>query len=646
MSAIAGIWHFGEGLDVSGLCARMLASQQIYGPHGQRIAAYGNVAMGIRLFASLPEDLPLRQPLQDREGRFAVVADIRLDNRPELARDLGLEVGRGRSLCDAEYLLEAWRRWGDDCLDRLVGDYAFAIWDREKHRLTLARDPFGTRPIHYHQAKDFVAFATMPKGLHALPEVPYAVDEEQVFGQLAFLPEHGSRTFFKHIERVEPGCLTTFERQRTSSRRHWNPQSTPAAFANDQEVVEAARSLLDDAVRARLRSAAGPIGSHLSAGLDSGGVTATAARLLAPRGDRLIAFTSVPREGYDSAVPRGRIADEGDLAAKTAALYSNIEHVTVRTGNQSPLDGLDRDFFLFERPIVNICNQMWLSAVSAAARDRGVRVMLTAITGNAILSYDGFSLLPDLIGEGRWMRWLAEAQALTSSGRQKWRGILAQSFGPWIPSPVWTLLVRVYQGRTLKLDHASAINMQRYQELDLYRQQKERGWDMALRPRRDSFQSRLWALRRVDFGNYNKGILGGWQIEQRDVMTDRRLAEFCLSLPSEAYLAKGTSRLLARRVLADRVPGEVLDERRRGLQTADWHERIVGAKSDILAEIERLERCVPAARSIDINRLRQLAEHMPLGGWDQPDIELAYRFALLRGISNGHFLRKAAGGNA
>ena len=105
-------------------------------------------------------------------------------------------------------------------------------------------------------------------------------------------------------------------------------------------------------------------------------------------------------------------------------------------------------------------------------------------------------------------------------------------------------------------------------------------------------------------------------------------------------------RALARAALADRVPLELLNERRRGLQAADWHEGMTTARQRILEEVVRLEQNGPASRALDLRRMRRLAENWPTQDWEREDIIEQYRLALLRGISVGHFLRRASGGNA
>ena len=157
---------------------------------------------------------------------------------------------------------------------------------------------------------------------------------------------------------------------------------------------------------------------------------------------------------------------------------------------------------------------------------------------------------------------------------------------------------------------------------------------------------RLAALQRCDLGNYNKGVLAGWRIDQRDPTADVRLLEFCLSVPTEQFLQRGVPRSLARRALSDRLPKLIVDETRRGLQAADWHEALTADRQRIAAEIERLEACVPAARALDLARLRHLVENWPEAGWDRAEVVSAYRLALAAGLSTGHFVRRATGTNA
>jgi len=645
MSAIAGIWTPDGRPFRPDACERMLDAQRSYGPDDAKHWRGPGITMGRRLFRLLPED-GFDRGVQQPAGRgLTLVADLRIDNRDEIILDLGERHDRHAQSCDAAILVAALARWGDDALNRIAGDFAFALYDTQARTLTLARDILGQRPLHYYRGDGFFAFATMPKGLHALSEIPYAANEAFVAEFVALLPPAGSSTFFTAIERVEPGHIVTVTQDGIASRRYWEPRPPDGSRMSPALAVEGLRHHMALATQARLRGIRPVVGTQLSGGFDSGAVTATAARLLRGTDRRLAAFTAVPRDGYDGPVPRDRFGDEGPHAAAVAALYDNIEHVLVRSDRASPLDDLDRMFFLFDRPMLNLCNWSWFSRIAAAARDRGINVMLNGQMGNMTISYNGLERLPALLAAGAPLAWAREARRLHANRFMSARGILAQTLGPFLPRPLWRRLAEATGRGARDVLHYSAIRPDVLADLDLPRVALERDLDLSYRPRRDGFAARLWGMRRVDLGNVNKGMLAGWQIDQRDPTADKRLIEYCLALPMEHFLGDGVPRLIGRRAFADRLPPRILDERRKGYQGADWHEGLDAARAEVAVEIERLGACAPVDRTLDTARLKALVANWPADGWERQERVERYRLALLRGIAAGHFLRKASGAN-
>jgi len=641
MTALAGLWHIDGMPGAEVACGRMLAAQAIYGPHGEAIWSDGAIALGRRLFRTLPEDVHDRGPIAARDGALVLVADVRLDNRDELGAALGLAGGMAAQMADADILLAAWERWAENCFDRLVGDYAFALWDGAARRLVLARDPLGQRPLHYHRGNGFFAFAGMPKGLHALPQIARAPDEERIAEFLAFLPERGTRTFFADVARVEAGHFTVVTAASVSTHRHWNPVRRTLRLANDADYAEGLRHHLDTAVRAQMRRTAKDIGSHLSAGYDSTIIATSAARQLAP-GERLVAFTAVPRIGYAEAAPAGRICDEGAIAAATAAFHPNMEHVLIRTPpGRSPLDTLARNVELYDQPILSICNQVWRDALNDAARERGIGVMLSGGLGNLTLSYGGETLLPQLMLTGRWLRWLAEGRGLVHHTDVRWRRVLSATFGPFVPQAPWQWLNRIVRGHATGMAAFAALRPEQLPAIAA--KARARAYDIGFRPSRDSFSGRIGALRHNDNGNIVKGILGGWGIDQRNPAIDRRLIEFTLAVPDDQVMIGGQTKALTRRAFADRLAEPVLNARRRGYQAADWHEALSATRGALRDEIARIAACTAAADVIDVARLERLVDAWPAGGWESPAVMAAYRFLLLRAVSAGNFARRAGG---
>lgn len=644
MTALAGLWHFDGQPDVANSCSRMLAAQAVYGPQAGAQWSGSDVALGRRLMPFLPEDVFDRQPLIGGGGRYVLIADLRLDNREELVEALQIPPQQARGLCDAAVLLAAIERWEEACLDRILGDYAFVLWDSARRCLLLARDPMGQRPLCYHRGNKFFALASMPKGLHALPEVPRAPDEDSIAELVVLLPDFGTQTSFRGIERVEPGHVVAVTANHLAARRYWQPRRHTVVMRGPEEYGEALRGLLDQAVRCRLRGAQN-VGAELSGGLDSGAVAATAARLLAPSGRKVVAFTAVPRAGYDDQAPRNRIVDEGPYAAATAALYANMEHVLIRSEGRSPLDDFDRSFFLFDGPPGGVSNLAWSFSMFDAVQERKLKVLLSGDVGNLGLSYNGLELLPELFSRGRWFRLWKEARALVSPGRMRWRGVLANTLGPWCPAAIWLWLNKIVSGYHWDVISHTAIHPRRFAELDFSSRARKRDMDFSYRPWKDGFSMRLWALRNFDPGNYKKGVWGGWHIDERDPLADVRLLEFCLAVPTEQFLSKGTQRSLALRALSDRLPKVVLEEPFRGLQAADWHESLTAQRERIAVEIDRLTACPPAAKVLDLPRLHRLVENWPTAGWERDEVIALYRYTLLRAICAGRFLSWTTGGN-
>jgi asparagine synthase (glutamine-hydrolysing) len=619
----------------------MLKAQSIY---GQRPAQWraGAIALGRTLFATLPEDRFDRGPVVSRCGRFTIVADVRIDDRPDLLRDLAISAGDGREFSDAQLVMRAFEAWGEPMFERLVGDFAIALWDSSRGRLILVRDFLGRRPLHYHKGAGFFAFASMPKGLHALPEIPFALCEERALDFLSLTHKQGPASFFKGVERVESGQKVVITPGGIEKAVIWNPDLTPLRLATPAEYVEAAREKLTEAVASRLRGAGQCVGAHLSAGLDSGGVTATAAQLMRPESGKVLAFTAVPRPGWSGPMPHGRFADEGELAAAIAKLHPNIEHIRVR-GEGSPLEALDRQFFLYDRPVLNICNSVWMDAIHDQARARGVSILLTGEVGNSSLSYSGEHRLAEMLAGGRLVRFAWEAAWLLWQGRPA-RSIAATALSPFLPERILGWMARWRETSGL-LAH-SAIRPSLAGHGAAARRAQGRGAQLYPRLARTSLAERLGQFRALDSGYLSKGVLGGWGIDLRDPTADRRMVEFCLRVPTEQFARNGIERALARGALADRLPAAVLSEGRRGYQFADWAENVAPARDQIKEMLGRF-RAVPFLRhGIDLERLEALVRDWP----DEPQAlagqRVQYRTAMLRAVSLGRFVEKVSRSNA
>jgi asparagine synthase (glutamine-hydrolysing) len=635
MTALAGFWDFDGRFDPAARCRRMIAAQARYGTRDSA-GGLGDLAVAIRLHPLLPEDRFDAQPLIGGDGRFALVADVRLDNREELAAALRLDRADVSLLADSALLLRALERWGEAALEQLLGDYAFAFYDARERRLLLARDPLGQRPLFWHRGDGFLAFSSMPCGLHALEMIERRPDETTLVRHIASLPRTGPESFYAGVERVEPGHVVTVDPDRTTRRRHWRPQRKDLRLGRFDDYVEAFRAELDAAVARRLRGAGGLVAAHLSGGWDSNATTATAARLTAPGGGRVLAFTHVPSGPAGSATIRNRLADEGSLAGATARLHPNVEHVTMASSGRSPLADLDLYAALFERPVFNLCNHVWLSEIRSAASAAGARVLLSGEIGNWTISAAPNTLLADFLREGRLIAWSREAGAMLRSGRARLRGVAANSLGPWLPEPLWKRFTRF--SSALDASITDPVHPRLHEMVEAEREADRSGFADRSNGR---FDHAAAALMEMDWGEHRKGILGGWGIDKRDPTADPRLIDFCLSLPLDMLMKDGVRRPLAHAALADRVAPAVLEESRKGYQSADWHEGLGRDLAGAARLIEAMGSNEIASRLIDVERLRALVRDWPDSDWSDPRTVGAYRIGLLKGLTAGHFILAA-----
>ena len=629
MTAIAGFWSF-DGRDAVEPCQAMISAQSAYGTR-QSAARLDGLAVAARLYPLLPEDEHDRQPLVGGGGRLLLVADVRLDNRPELAGALGIDPAEAAGLADSGLLLLALERWGEDAVERLLGDFAFAFHDAREGKLLLARDPLGQRPLFWHRGDGFAAFSSMPAGLHALDSVPRQIDETNLIRYLGSLPRSGPASFYRDVERVEPGHVVTLTRSATTRHRYWRPRRRELRLGRFDDYVEAYRSELDAAVARRLRGAGELVAVHLSGGWDSNATAATAARLTAGAGGRVLAFTHVP--GNEAAQPSNRFANEGALAAATATLHPNIDHVLLPGSGRSPIGDLDLYAALFQRPVFNLCNHVWLSDIRSAAKAAGARVLLSGEIGNWTISAAPNSLLADFLREGRFLAWAQAARGLMRGGRARLRGVAISSFGPWLPDSLWRRISGLASG-----PEAWSTDPVHPRLRDAVAREQEA---MRVGRPRNSFDDAVDALLAMDWGEHRKGILGGWGIDKRDPTADVRLIDFCLSLPLDMLMKGGERRPLARAALADRVAPAVLDERRKGYQSGDWHVGLTRDRAAVARLLDAMAENSTAASLIDVERLRGQVRNWPDGGWEDPRIIGDYRIGLLKGLTAGHFILAA-----
>ena len=525
-----------------------------------------------------------------------------LYNNADLASALGLE----RKVAPAPLVDAVIDRWGLDGLARIDGDYALIRWTPEQRLFVLAACPMGRDSLYYARARDGILAASRPTWLLGFPDVDAEPDTDALALRLAKMESLiGDRTPWRHIRRVQPGQYVEWRDRRVRVADFWSPvPRTTLRLPKRTDYVEAAREHLDRAVAARCPPGA-PVLCLLSAGLDSTGVVATAAqRHDAPVHTLTVrADPTVPQLQPDSA----HFADEWErLQPFLAAHPELIAHVADACQPGLDLEYAGGPLQSREWPFKQPYQISWLmTPLERTLHKLGISVVLSGDAGNATLSYNGARVVADQLRAGQSLSAWGNLSARNWAGKP--RALGREGLSPLLPEGV-VRTIRRLRGRP---DHW----WQRWSSLRP--EVAERlGLDGDDQPRvhtgsRD-LDRQIMLIDRLRHNNAHYAhVFQGQNWSLRDPLADLALVEFCLSLPRDQYRSGGVGRLLARRALADRVPASIVNERRIGLQHADWYGWMSRRRDWMRAEIERIERSPLACSIIDTRHMRTILDAWP-----------------------------------
>ena len=639
MSAIAGLMRFdGRPVEQRDL-DRVASALRQYGPDRVETRAKGTVGFAHALMRVTPEDRFDRQPQQGASGAI-IAADARIDNRDELLARVGLARRDTMEWPDSRLMLAAWEKLGDDVWPLLRGPFTAAIWDPHSRALTLARDHLGLNVVMWHRGQRFFGFSSMPNGLFALDEVPRELCEEKLADFLVLNHSDHATTMYRNVFRVPPAHVLRV-RSDGSTKQHcyWSPEDIkPIRLASDEDYADGLRERLDTAVRRQMRSAY-PIGCLLSGGLDSSSVSALAARALAEKNQRLLAFTGVPRRNFNGPVPEGCYADETPYVEAIQAHVGNIDVEYVHNDECNDFAQLERFFVALGSPVRNPTNFGWVTAILQRAHARGRRVLLGGLHGNYTISWNGWSQTAAHLLHGRLLLAWSQLQLYyRCTPYSRWVALRKLLLEPLVPAPLGDWADR--RRRPTRIapwqDHAP-IHVDFAAKMAIDARAKKAGHDFLYRMRRDE---RVRGLAHIDYiGDWHAAEKAVTGVEVRDPTADIDVISYCFGVPPEQYLAEGIDRSLIRRAMWGLLPDLVLTNRLSGLQGADWYEKIESQRQQLAFEVAELAKSPLARRIIDLGRLQSAIENWPKGGWHTAEVFQEYNLALTRGVAGGRFLR-------
>ena len=588
MSRIAGIYQRDQSPVNRAALEQMAVSLQGHGSDAAVLWQSGSCGLATCLFRTTPQSNYARLPFVSTDELFVISADVRLDNRRELLGYFDFSGTPAAHVPDSALIVEAYKRWGERCVDRLLGAFSFALWDVNQRKLFCARDHMGIRPFYYAQVGQTFYFASEIKGLLALPDIDRTINDAKLLDFLLWEYRDKSASFYRDILRLPPAHTLSLTAEGLRLHRYWELDSEyELEPRSDAEYAEQFLDIFTEAVGCRLQ-ALSPVGSMLSGGLDSSAVTCVARAALGetskhPLSTFSAVFPGLPEvdeSRYIACVldqggmkPYYLRADQfGPLGDVTAALQrseephpfphlgmvSRLLQMARESGVRVVLDGTDGDAAVSHG--LGVLRQMayqgqW-DQFAATASALGQNYQAYDAVNQRLLEGYGYSGLTQLIRDGHWLSALRAIPQISQQFQRTPRSLVGGAVvAPLILRP----LRQRRRGSKPPPDIAALLAPDFAQRFDFAERQRALRQGQV-RPVRTDRQEQVnllnsaWLTEALDALDKTGAARG---VELRHPFFDKRLIEFCVALPVSQKIDGGWTRVILRRALQGVLPSEI-----------------------------------------------------------------------------------------
>jgi len=514
------------------------------------------VALGHRRLSILDLSDAGAQPMVSASGRFWLTYNGEIYNYVEIRKELQALGWKFRSESDTEVLLVAYEQWGESCLDKFMGMYAFAIWDRKERQLFAARDRLGIKPLYYAKTPHGLLFASEVKSILAVRQEARAVDASLIDAYMSFGYVPGEETLHSGIKRLLPGHVLTWRDGQTKIRRYWDLDFGNQRSDSLEQCADRTLQMLKESVALHLRSDV-PLGVFLSGGLDSSAMVA----LLAPT-------TSGRLKTFSVAYDFGPEYDETPYAREVAGTF-NTDHHEIRVKPREFLDFVPNYIWHMDEPVTEAA-AISLYYVSKLAREQVVVCLsgegsdelfagydfytynLAIGRAQGILGSSVFAGLAGLAGNSPRLRKLRKYLELAGQPlERRYRGISSYEDGKKKSFYTGGFATRAAQGN----ERCTAFLEGLFK--------RSSGWDPLSRMLH--FDTHTWLV--DDLLIKADRMCMATSIELRVPFLDHRLVEYAATLPSSYKNRGGDVKHVLKKSLAGIVPESIIRRKKVGFPT-------------------------------------------------------------------------------
>lgn len=559
MKCFAGEWRRdGSPVDASSIRA-MLVEVPWYGGDGEGCWCSSSIGLGALQNHDTPESRFESAITSYHDGQYLLAGNFRIDNRDELIAKLDIIESSGRPITDADLILAAYGEWGSDCPSRLIGDFAFALWDGAIKQLLLVRDHIGIAPLYYYRTPWGLIFASDLRALAAHPEGPKELNPSAIIHHLRDvsydLPE---TTYLKGVRKLKPAHMLRPGHEYYKEVKYWFPEKIkPIVYADHTSYAAELKQLFSQAVACRLRSLH-PIGAHLSGGLDSTAIAFEAQRQLAEQGAALAgAYNWFPDWRAERTL--------GIPEYQPALLAEKLLGVSVEGVDLTPqilLREIQRDIRL-----EGYCGMWYESLVREKAKAKGIKTLLSGWGGDDVVSSGLRGYSGELFWQGRWVTltrillrrtiWKprdskANAGFTFKNLKELYKLLKIFVVEPSLPKPLYQML-RIRNNKNINYKIQALSFLGELPELPpLPDRQQCIGKQAAM------VQEVYWGLLQARIENWAaQGAMDG--IQYLYPLLDKRLIEFSLAVPARLYIdEQGEGRNLFKTAVKHVIPSQLV----------------------------------------------------------------------------------------
>lgn len=549
MSAISGIFDRKGGYINKLYIKRMNNALNHRGIDGCRIWCGDSVSFGHQMLHTTKESLKEELPFEDHDSGLVITSDARIDNRHELADKLSFD--EEDNLPDSIFILKSYEKWGERCPEKLLGDFAFVIWDKDNKKIFCARDHLGIKSFYYHLSNLGFFFSSEIKAFFTIPQIQHQLNDKKLAFHLLNVFTDKKYTFYDSIFTLPAAHSLVVNENFTKMRKYWKlDPELKIEMDSEEEYFQAFRDLFSEAVNCRLRSSFQP-GFELSGGLDSSSIVCMARKII----NRKQSLMKKDIETFSMVFNDFPQVDESYYVKKVTDI-DGIKPNFVYSDKISPLENIKTILWHQEQPFYTP-NMSMLWNMYHKMKKKDIRVVLVGAGGDQTINL-GRNYFHDLATTIQWKILLRELRCYAKNSKVNLDSLFfEQVLIPLIPMPLKNILkyfINLIKHRKTE-DKYAILNknfVNKFGGKNYFNKFFERPTTA-----REYHNYVINNTSHQYFLEARDKLSSAFGIECRYPFYDKRLIEFCYGIPDEMKFKYGWNRYTQRMAMENILPPEI-----------------------------------------------------------------------------------------